>query len=186
MQGTDIGVIFQQPMSAFDPVMRIGPQVEESLLVHHPEMDPSLRKKAALQAMAEAELPDPEQIYDKYPHELSGGMLQRAMIAAAIIHKPKLLIADEPTTALDVTIQGQILDLLKKINQTTGATILFISHNLKVVRKLCRRIVVLRRGLIVEEGEAEEIFLHPRQEYTRILVESIPTRDRHLRQEEAK
>ena len=184
MQGTDMGVIFQQPMSAFDPVMRIGPQVEESLLVHRPEMAPEERKAAAVQAMAEAELPDPEALYTKYPHELTGGMLQRAMIAAAIIHEPKLLIADEPTTALDVTIQGQILDLLKKINKARGTSILFISHNLKVVRKLCHRVIVLQRGVIVEEGEAEELFRHPRQEYTRILVESIPTREKHLRQEE--
>ena len=181
MQGKDFGVIFPQPMSAFDPVMKIGRQVEESLTVHCPDMAPEERRERALAAMTEAELPEPERIYEKYPHELSGGMLQRCMIAAAIINDPKLLIADEPTTALDVTIQGQILDLLIKINQTKGTSILFISHNLRVVRKLCSRVLVMHRGLIVEEGSADEIFRHPAHEYTRILIDSIPTREKHLR-----
>ena len=118
-QGTDLAVVFQEPMTSLDPVMKIGPQVEESLCIHT-KKTPQERKEAALAAMAEAELPDPEVIYDKYPHELSGGMLQRVMIAAAIISRPKLLLADEPTTALDVTIQAQILQLLKKINREYG------------------------------------------------------------------
>lgn len=181
LQGTDMAVIFQQPMSAFDPVMKIGPQVEESLLVHCPEMSPEERRTRALKAMEEAELQEPETVYGKYPHELSGGMLQRAMIAAAVINSPRLLIADEPTTALDVTIQGQILDLLKKINKTKGTSILFISHNLQIVRKLCHRVIVMNRGRIVEEGTAEEIFRHPKEAYTKTLIDSIPTREKHLR-----
>ena len=180
MQGDTIGVIFQEPMSSFDPIMTIGRQVEESLLVHHPEMSPAARRSAALTAMAEAELDEPETVYEKYPHELSGGMLQRAMIAAAIIHSPKLLLADEPTTALDVTIQGQILNLLKKINKTKGTSILFISHNMSVIRKLSERVLVMYRGKIVEEGSVEQIFLHPQDPYTQRLIESIPARDRHL------
>ncbi len=181
MQGDTIGVIFQEPMSAFDPVMKIGPQIEESLKVHHPEMSDEARRAAALKAMDDAELPDPETVYDKYPHELSGGMLQRAMIAAAIIHSPKLLLADEPTTALDVTIQAQILDLLIKINKTKGTSILFISHNMQVVRKLCTRVIVLHRGKLEEQGSVEDIFYHPQTPYTQQLIRSIPTRDRHLR-----
>lgn len=181
LQGEDIGVIFQEPMSSFDPVMKVGKQVEESLLVHHPEMSEAERKQAALQALSDAELDDPETVYNKYPHELSGGMLQRCMIAAAIIHRPKLLLADEPTTALDVTIQAQILELLKKINQTTGMTILFISHNMQVIRKLSQRVIVMQRGKIVEKGTVEKVFLRPQHPYTKKLIESIPARDRHLR-----
>ena len=180
MQGDTIGVIFQEPMSAFDPIMTIGKQVEESLLVHHPEMSPGARRSAALTAMAEAELDEPETVYEKYPHELSGGMLQRAMIAAAVIHSPKLLLADEPTTALDVTIQGQILNLLKKINRTKGTSILFISHNMQVIRRLSERVMVMYRGKIVEEGSVDDIFYHPKEAYTQKLIESIPARDRHL------
>ena len=130
--------------------------------------------------MAEAELDEPETVYEKYPHELSGGMLQRAMIAAAVIHSPKLLLADEPTTALDVTIQGQILNLLKKINKRKGTSILFISHNMQVIRRLSERVLVMYRGKIVEEGSVHDIFYHPKEAYTQKLIESIPARDRHL------
>lgn len=176
LRGEEIGVVFQEPMTSMDPVMRIGPQIEESLTVHHPEMSSAERKKQALQAMADAELPDPEAVYRKYPHELSGGMLQRAMIAAAIICKPSLLICDEPTTALDVTIQEQILELLKKINREHHTGILFISHNLYVVRKLCARVAVMCRGELVEEGDVDEVFFHPKQDYTKRLIAAIPTR----------
>ena len=124
IQGKDLSVVFQEPMTSLDPVMRIGPQVEESLRIHT-RMNALERRAAALSAMEEAELRDPEIVYEKYPHELSGGMLQRVMIAAAIVSEPKLLLADEPTTALDVTIQTQILELLKKINREKGTTILF-------------------------------------------------------------
>ena len=178
-QGTDLAVVFQEPMTSLDPVMKIGPQVEESLRIHT-KQTPQERKAAALAAMAEAELPDPEAIYDKYPHELSGGMLQRVMIAAAIISRPKLLLADEPTTALDMTIQAQILQLLKKINREYGTAILFISHNLNVVRKLCSEILVMHKGVIVERGSTEEIFHHPKEEYTQRLIAAIPTRTHRL------
>ena len=167
-QGTDLAVVFQEPMTSLDPVMKIGPQVEESLRIHT-KKNAKERKAAALSAMAAAELPDPEVIYGKYPHELSGGMLQRVM-----------LLADEPTTALDVTIQAQILQLLKKINAECGTSILFISHNLNVVRKLCSQIVVMNKGCIVERGSTEQIFYHPQEEYTRRLIAAIPTRTRRL------
>ena len=128
--------------------------------------------------MAAVELPEPEAVYEKYPHQLSGGMLQRAMIAAAVIAKPKLLLLDEPTTALDVTIQAQILELLKRRNRESGVSMLFISHDLNVVRKLCGRVAVMQKGRLVEEGEAQEVFRHPRHPYTQRLIAAIPTRKR--------
>ena len=177
LRGQSISVVFQEPMTSMDPTMRIGPQVEESLTVHG-LYTPEERKQRALQAMRDAELPDPESLYRKYPHELSGGMLQRAMIAAAIICDPVLLICDEPTTALDVTVQEGILNLLKKINREKGTGILFISHNLHVVRKLCTRVAVMCRGEVVETGDVDQVFFHPQQEYTKRLIAAIPTRNR--------
>ena len=177
LRGQSISVVFQEPMTSMDPTMRVGPQVEESLTVHG-LYTPEERKRRAIQAMADAELPDPETLYRKYPHELSGGMLQRAMIAAAIICEPVLLICDEPTTALDVTVQEGILNLLKKINREKGTGILFISHNLHVVRKLCTRVAVMCRGEVVETGDVDQVFYHPRQEYTKRLIAAIPTRNR--------
>ena len=177
LQGKEIGVVFQEPMTAMNPLMKIGLQVEETLLIHT-KLSAQERKKLALQALDAVELPDPAEVYEKYPHELSGGMLQRAMIAAAIVAKPRLLLLDEPTTALDVTIQAQILELLKKLNRELGMSMLFISHNLNVVRKLCGRVAVMQRGLLVEEGDTDEVFFHPRHEYTQRLIAAIPTRNR--------
>ena len=154
IQGKDICVVFQEPMSAMDPTMRIGPQVEECLRVHT-DLPPGKRRELALQALRDVDLPEAEEVYRKYPHELSGGMLQRAMIAAAILPRPKLLLADEPTTALDVTIQAQILELLRRLNRERGMSILFISHNLAVVRKLCTRVAVMEKGHIVESGGSD-------------------------------
>ena len=179
LQGEKIGVIFQEPMSALDPLQKIGKQVEESLRLHT-KMSAAERRAAALEAMEIAELDRVEELYNKYPFELSGGMLQRVMIAAAIISKPSLLVADEPTTALDVTLQSQILELLKKLNKQYGMSILFISHNLHVVRKLCSRVAVMQRGKIVEEGETEKILHAPQHEYTKELIAAIPTRDKRL------
>ena len=177
IQGAEIGVVFQEPQSCMDPLMKIGPQVEETLRIHT-QMPKEERHQRALAAMAAAELPDPEGICDKYPHELSGGMLQRAMIAAAIVNRPKLLLLDEPTTALDVTIQAQILEMLKKLNRESGVSMLFISHNLNVVRKLCRRVAVMQRGILVEEGDTDQVFYHPQHPYTQKLIDAIPTRNR--------
>ena len=174
-QGSDISVVFQEPMTAMNPVMRIGPQVEESLRVHT-NLSREERKARALQALRDVDLDNVEELYDKFPHQLSGGMLQRVMIAAAIVSSPKLLLADEPTTALDVTIQAQILELLLRLNKERGISILFISHNLNVVRKLCSRVAVMEKGLIVEQGETEQVFLDPRAPYTQRLIAAIPTR----------
>ena len=177
VQGKDIGVVFQEPQSCMDPLMKIGSQVEEVLCLHT-HMDRAERRKLALEALAAVELPDPEAVYEKYPHQLSGGMCQRAMIAAAIVARPKLLLLDEPTTALDVTIQAQSLERLKKLNRETGMSMLFISHNLAVVRKLCARLAVMQRGVLVEEGDTDQVFLHPREDYTKRLIAAIPTRNR--------
>ena len=177
VQGKDIGVVFQEPQSCMDPLMKIGSQVEEVLCLHT-HMDRAQRRQLALEALAAVELPDPEAVYEKYPHQLSGGMCQRAMIAAAIVARPKLLLLDEPTTALDVTIQAQILELLKKLNRETGMSMLFISHNLAVVRKLCARVAVMQRGVLVEEGDTDQVFHHPREDYTKRLIAAIPTRHR--------
>ena len=177
IQGKDIGVVFQEPMSAMDPLMIIGRQVEEVLRIHT-DLSREERRSRALEALAAVELPDPEGVYRKYPHELSGGMLQRAMIAAAIVARPRLLLLDEPTTALDVTIQAQILELLKKLNRESGISMLFISHNLNVVRKLCTRTAVMQRGVLVEEGDIETVFHHPQDPYTQRLIAAIPTRHR--------
>ena len=170
VQGNKIGVVFQEPMSAMDPLMKVGKQVEEVLVIHT-DLSAEERKKRAIQALTDVELPDPEAVYNKYPHELSGGMLQRSMIAAAIVSRPSLLLLDEPTTALDVTIQAQILKLLKKLNQKHGISMLFISHNLNVVRKLC-----MQRGVIVEEGLTNDVFFRPQHPYTQHLIECIPAR----------
>ncbi len=175
IQGDDIAMVFQEPMTSLNPTMRIGRQVEESLKLHK-KLTREERKKLALQALEDAELPDPEAIYHKYPHEISGGMRQRVMIAAAIVSDPMLLIADEPTTALDVTIQAEILKLLQKLNREKNMAILFISHDLRVIRRLCSRVVVMQGGNIVESGPVEDVFLHPKEDYTKQLIASIPMR----------
>ena len=174
-QGEELSIIFQEPMTSLNPTMKIGKQVEESLRIHT-DLSKEERKARALEAMELAELDDPESLYDKYPHQLSGGMRQRVMIASAIVLRPQLLIADEPTTALDVTIQAEILNTLKEINRKEGTSILFISHDLGVVRHLCQRVVVMQKGRIVEEGPVDRVFFHPQQEYTKRLIASRPTR----------
>ena len=179
LHGKEIGVVFQDPMSAMDPLMKVGEQVSEVIRIHT-DLPKDDQKTLALYVLSEVELPDPEKVYNSYPHELSGGMLQRAMIAAAIVIEPSLLLLDEPTTALDVTIQAQILELLKKLNREKGISMLFISHNLNVVRKLCTRVAVMQRGLLVETGDTDEVFYHPQHPYTRRLIEAIPTRERRM------
>lgn len=173
-QGNEISIVFQEPMTSLNPVKRIGWQVEESLRIHRPDLDSSERYRRAIEALRDVELDQPELIYKKYPHELSGGMRQRVMIASAMICEPKLLIADEPTTALDVTIQLQIVKLLQRLNREKHTTILFISHDLSLVRRLCSRIIVMQNGIVVETGTTEDIFHNPVQEYTRMLINAIP------------
>lgn len=174
VQGAQVGMIFQEPMSALNPTMKIGKQLEEVLILHT-KLSKEERRNKVFAAMEDVELRNPGELYDKYPHELSGGMRQRAMLAAAIVCRPKLLIADEPTTALDVQTQDGILELLKKLNQKYGMSILFISHNLRVVEKLCGRVLVMKSGEVVEEGSVEGIFGNPQTEYTKELIAAIPT-----------
>ena len=182
LHGAKIGVVFQEPMSSMDPLMRVGKQVGEVLRIHTSLGNDEIKKKV-IEAMDAVELDDPEAVYYKYPHELSGGMLQRAMIAAAIVIEPSLLLLDEPTTALDVTIQAQILELLKRLNAQRRISMLFISHNLNVVRKLCSRVAVMRKGEIVEEGKTEDVFHNPKHPYTIRLIEAIPTREKRCAHE---
>lgn len=178
IQGNEISMIFQEPMTSLNPVKRIGWQIEESLRIHT-ELNKEERYQKAIEMMKEVELPDPERLYRQYPHELSGGMRQRVMIAAAMICNPRILIADEPTTALDVTIQAQIVELLKRMNREKQTSILFISHDLSLVKQLCERVLVMKGGYIVETGPTQEVFAHPEEEYTQRLIAAIPKVERN-------
>ena len=175
-QGKDIAMIFQEPMTSLNPVKKIGWQVEESLRLHT-TLSKEERKKKAIEILSEVELSNPEAVYNMYPHELSGGMRQRVMIAAAMICEPKILIADEPTTALDVTTQEQIIELMKQLNEQKGTAILFISHDLSLVETLCNQVIVMKDGEIVESGSTKEIFEAPKQQYTKDLLAAIPVCD---------
>ena len=175
IQGNDIGMIFQEPMTALNPTMKIGRQVEEALVLHT-KYRKEERRERVWKALEDVEMKHPGEICKKYPHELSGGMRQRVMIAAAVVSRPKLLIADEPTTALDVGTQEEILKLLKKLNKKYGMSILFISHNLRVVKELCSRVVVMKDGEIIESGDAGQVFEHPQMNYTKELIAAIPAR----------
>ncbi len=180
IRGKEISMIFQEPMTSLNPVLTIEEQIAEGLQIHG-NCTPAERHEKVLAMMREVELPDPEVLCRKYPHQLSGGQRQRVMIAAALITEPKLLIADEPTTALDVTIQSQILKLLKKINERHHTAILFISHDLGVIRSLCDRVIVMNHGTIVESGSVDDVFFHPKEDYTRRLLDAIPNRRTSLR-----
>lgn len=173
IRGNEISMIFQEPMTALNPTMKVGRQVEEALKVHT-GMKPGERKAAAYEMMREVELSDVERLYQKYPHELSGGMRQRIMIAAALICKPRLLIADEPTTALDAETREQVLALLLKLNRKYQMGILLISHDLKVVERFADRVLVMKAGAIVEEGETSAVLKQPQHAYTKKLIAAIP------------
>ena len=177
IQGQCIGVVFQEPMTSLNPLMKVGYQIEETLKLHTHKTKEE-RKALALDAMEKVGLPNPEETYEKYPHQLSGGQRQRAMIASAMVIHPKLLICDEPTTALDVRVQAQILELLKEVSENYGIGILLISHDLRVIRHLCDRVAVMYRGDIVESGTTESVFTNPQHEYTKRLISAIPTREK--------
>ncbi len=172
-RGKDISMIFQEPMTALNPLMQIGKQVAEGARVHGASKKEA--KEKALAVMAQVGLPDVERLYREYPHRLSGGMRQRVMIAMALINRPALLIADEPTTALDVTIQAQIMELLRRMNKELGTAVLLISHDLGVVRSMCSRVSIMYAGQIVESGPVEEVLLKPSHPYTRGLLASTPS-----------
>lgn len=177
IQGRGIGVVFQEPMTSLNPLMKIGQQIEETLVLHT-KKNKEQRKALALEAMEKVGLPEPEVTYEKYPHQLSGGQRQRAMIASAFVVVPQLLICDEPTTALDVQVQAQILKLLRSLSEEYGVGILLISHDLRVIRQLCDRVAVMYKGEIVESGPTERVFENPQHEYTKQLISAIPTREK--------
>ena len=174
IRGRDIGMIFQDPLTALNPLMKIGQQIEESL-AYHTDLKKDGRKARAIELLTNVGILRPELTYDSFPHELSGGMRQRAMIAIALSCKPELIIADEPTTALDVTIQAQILDLLRQLQAEMGTGIIMITHDLGVVAEIAHRVAVMYAGQIVELAPVEALFSNPQHPYTRSLLASNPT-----------
>ena len=179
IRGKEIAMIFQEPMSALNPSLKCGFQVAEILRLHL-NMNPSEAKYETLSLFRKVKLPRPNEIYNSYPHQISGGQMQRVMIAMAIACKPKLLIADEPTTALDVTVQREIISLLKTIQQETKMTMIFISHDLNLVSEIADKVVVMYRGDIVETGATQQLFKNPQAEYTKALLASRPSLDVRL------
>ena len=173
VRGKDVAVIFQEPMTALNPVYTVGAQIVETIRLHN-EVSPDQARERALRMLELVELPDPEKAFKSYPHQLSGGQRQRAMIAQSLSCDPKLLIADEPTTALDVTVQAEILDLMRNLRNKLDSAIVLITHDMGVVADLADRIAVMRRGLIVETGTAAEIFHNPQHEYTQALLAAVP------------
>ena len=172
--GNDISMIFQEPMTSLNPVLKVGRQVRETLLVHNPTMSKAEAKQRVVEMFQRVGIPEAEKRYDYYPHELSGGLRQRVMIAMAMVCKPKLLIADEPTTALDVTIEAQILRLMKELRDETGMSVLIITHNMGVVAEICDYVYVMYAGKIMEQAETFELFDHTMHPYTKGLLDSIP------------
>lgn len=175
IRGSQIAMIFQEPMSSLNPSYTVGYQLDEVLRLHQKELTKKERYDKVIEALELVGMPYPQEKYNEYPFKLSGGQRQRVMIAMAMTCEPKLLIADEPTTALDVTIQAQVLDLMRKLQKEKGTSILFITHDLGVVAQMADEVVVMYRGHVVEKASAKELFSDPRHPYTRALLHSIPT-----------
>jgi peptide/nickel transport system ATP-binding protein len=174
IRGNEIAMIFQEPMTSLNPVFTCGEQIAEAILLHQKHLTKAEAKNKAIEMIKLVGIPAPEQRYDEYPHQLSGGMRQRIMIAMAISCNPKLLIADEPTTALDVTIQAQILDLMRKLQKDFKAGMILITHDLGVIAEMCDEVAVMYAGKIIESGSVEDIFYRPLHPYTRGLLNSVP------------
>lgn len=174
IRGNDISMIFQEPMTSLNPVFTVGQQIGESFRFHQ-QMGKAEMLKKSIEMLRLVGIPEPEHVINDYPNQLSGGMRQRVMIAMALACNPKILIADEPTTALDVTIQAQILDLMRDLQKKMGMAIIMITHDLGVVAQMCDEVIVMYAGSICEQGTADEIFYNPRHEYTKGLMRSIPT-----------
>ena len=179
IRGKDVSMVFQDPMSCLNPYLRVGIQISE-VLAAHGGMSRSEARRRSIEMLDRVGIPDGEDRYDRFPHEFSGGMRQRAMIAMAVLAAPRLLIADEATTALDVTVQSQILDLLRDLNKSTGTAIAVITHDLGVVAETCDRVAVMYAGRIVETGTVDDIFYDARHPYTQGLLRSMPRMDRCL------
>lgn len=172
IRGRQISYIFQEPSTSLNPVFTIGFQIAEAIKLHFPE-EKNVRE-LVVESLREVGIRDPEKRYDSYPHELSGGMQQRAMIAMALSCRPRLLVADEPTTALDVTIQKQIIDLLKSVREKRKNSLLLITHNFGIISELCERVIVMFRGNIVEEGSCDDVLHNPQHPYTKALINCVP------------
>ena len=175
VRGRDVSMIFQEPMTSLNPSYTVGYQIDEALKLHQKQLSKKERFEKVIQSLELVGIPDPKEKYREYPFKLSGGQRQRIMIAIAMACEPKLLIADEPTTALDVTIQAQVLELMNKLQKEKGTSILFITHDLGVVSKVADEVIVMYKGHIVERASAKELFTEPRHPYTRALLNSIPT-----------